>query len=223
MKVIQANFGHADTEQELRNAAAATTTALFAYAETLDMWADRTATAVFEKLDKHQTLAWIAEAREESPRIAAAVKSVPVGQIHREFLWEQSKLIKSLPRKAAIRAAELVRQSIEEGLGVPWARAEIFKLGGITIRRAQLIARTETARFHSSLIQVRSLSLGVEGYIWRSHHDERVRESHEEMDGKYVKWMEKPTLSDKTTTHAGQIYNCRCIPIPVIPETNKGF
>jgi uncharacterized protein with gpF-like domain len=45
-----------------------------------------------------------------------------------------------------------------------------------------------------------------------------VRESHKAMNGKFVRWDSPPTLSDGTTTHAGQIYNCRCYPDPVLPE-----
>jgi uncharacterized protein with gpF-like domain len=38
------------------------------------------------------------------------------------------------------------------------------------------------------------------------------------MNGKFVYYDKPPTLSDGTTTHAGEIYNCRCYKDPVLPE-----
>ena len=49
----------------------------------------------------------------------------------------------------------------------------------------------------------------TEGYIWRSNHDERVRESHQMMDGKFVPQGQPPTL-DGLTGDAGTLPNCRC-------------
>jgi uncharacterized protein with gpF-like domain len=38
------------------------------------------------------------------------------------------------------------------------------------------------------------------------------------MEGVPVRWDQPPTLSDGTVTHAGQIYNCRCWPEPILPN-----
>jgi uncharacterized protein with gpF-like domain len=68
------------------------------------------------------------------------------------------------------------------------------------------------------LTQARAEHIGSEGYIWRTSNDSDVRHSHKEMNGRYVRWDTPPRLSDGTVTHAGQIYNCRCYPEPVIPD-----
>ena len=50
------------------------------------------------------------------------------------------------------------------------------------------------------------------GYIWRTSEDDRVRESHARMDGKFVPDAHPPTL-DNLTGHAGDrstVFNCRC-------------
>jgi SPP1 gp7 family putative phage head morphogenesis protein len=87
----------------------------------------------------------------------------------------------------------------------------------VTESRAMLIARTEVAKANASINEARALSVGSEGYIWRTAGDADVRESHAEMDGQYVAWSDPPTLSDGTTTHAGAIYNCRCYSESVLP------
>ena len=83
-----------------------------------------------------------------------------------------------------------------------------------------LIARTEVARTASGLTEARARHVGSDGYFWRTAKDADVRDSHRQMEGKFVKWNEPPTLSDGTVTHAGQIYNCRCYAEPVINELN---
>jgi uncharacterized protein with gpF-like domain len=66
------------------------------------------------------------------------------------------------------------------------------------------------------ITQARASQVDSTHYIWRTAEDESVRESHAEMEGQVVAWNDPPTLSDGTTTHAGQIYNCRCYPEPII-------
>jgi SPP1 gp7 family putative phage head morphogenesis protein len=90
--------------------------------------------------------------------------------------------------------------------------------GDITESRARLIARTEVARSNSILVQARAESLGSKAYIWQTAEDARVRESHMEMNGKVCYWDNPPMLSDGTQTHPGQIFNCRCIALPLLSD-----
>jgi len=38
------------------------------------------------------------------------------------------------------------------------------------------------------------------------------------MEGKVIAFNDPPTLSDGTTTHAGQSFNCRCYPEIIVPD-----
>ena len=96
--------------------------------------------------------------------------------------------------------------------------AEILRTSDVTEASARRIARTEVARAASVLTESRAVYAGSEGYIWRTSGDGNVRDSHAEMNGKYVRWDTTPRLSDGTVTHAGQIYNCRCFADPVLPD-----
>lgn len=49
----------------------------------------------------------------------------------------------------------------------------------------------------------------VQGYIWRANGDEKTRDSHQRMDGKFVPLNRPPTL-DSLTGHAGELPHCRC-------------
>ncbi|EFI2486087.1 phage minor head protein, partial [Escherichia coli] len=66
----------------------------------------------------------------------------------------------------------------------------------------------------------RALSIGSNGYIWRTAEDGDVRHSHREMEGKFVEWGKPPTL-DGMTGHAGELPNCRCYKEIVFPTSQS--
>lgn len=94
-----------------------------------------------------------------------------------------------------------------------------------TKANAQLIARTETSKMSSALTQARAEKLGLEWYVWETSIDQRVRSSHNLMDGVLVHYKHPacPERLDKTIKlnkypvpyHAGNIYNCRCYQAPM--------
>lgn len=146
------------------------------------------------------------------------IQTAPTGELFQALLNEQVTLIKSLPLEAAQRVHELTIKGLEDSTRASEIAKEIARSGEVAMSRANLIARTEVARTASTLTQSRAEHVGSEGYIWRTSDDSDVRHSHKQMNGKFVRWDSPPTLSDGTTTHAGQIYNCRCYPEPVLPE-----
>lgn len=138
------------------------------------------------------------------------------------LMHDQVALIKSIPLEAAKRVHDWTLTGIEEATRSREVAAEILRSNEVAASRATLIARTEVARTASKLTESRARYVGSDGYIWRTSGDSDVRESHRQMNGKFVRWDENggegAHLTDGTTCHAGQIYNCRCYPEPVIPE-----
>jgi SPP1 gp7 family putative phage head morphogenesis protein len=92
--------------------------------------------------------------------------------------------------------------------------------GDVSKSRATLIARTEVARCGSILTQARCAHVGCEAYIWRTVEDDDVRHDHAILNGKVIYWNAPPIadLRSGTRAHAGQIWNCRCYPEPIIPD-----
>lgn len=188
------------------------------YSEALDGWALRTASAMVAEVEVRDRKAWLEAAAEMSEALRQEIRSAPTGAAMKDLLSEQVTLIKSIPLDAAQRVHELTLKALEDSTRSKEIAAEIMRSGEVAVSRANLIARTETARTASALTQARAQHIGSEGYIWRTANDSDVRHSHKEMNGRFVRWDSPPTLSDGTTTHAGQIYNCRCYPEPVLPE-----
>jgi SPP1 gp7 family putative phage head morphogenesis protein len=86
----------------------------------------------------------------------------------------------------------------------------------------QRIARTEVAKADTAVTRVRAEELGLNWYKWSTSHDARVRKSHRHMSDVLVNWNDPPSpellVHEKTagSYHAGNIYNCRCIALPLV-------
>lgn len=92
--------------------------------------------------------------------------------------------------------------------------AKLVARGQVSESRAQLIARDQTLKLHGDIIRIRQVNAGVEEYEWNTSNDDRVRESHENKEGQRFRWDSPPA----DTGHPGQDFQCRCVPIPIIPE-----
>ncbi len=191
---------------------------LRAYADVLLPWARATAEQMLALVNQKDVEGWRAISADMSRELRDEILNTPVGATLRAILDEQVTLIRSIPLDAAQRVHELTLAGLEDSTRAKVIAKEIARSGAVAEGRAMLIARTEVARTASALTEARAVQIGSQGYIWRTAGDGDVRESHRKMEGRYVEWKKPPTLSDGTVTHAGQIYNCRCYPEPVIPK-----
>jgi SPP1 gp7 family putative phage head morphogenesis protein len=195
------------------------TAALQDYSRALAPWARTTARAMLVEVARYDERAWQEHTAGMARAVREEITNAPTGAMLRERLQEQVELITSLPLEAAERVHSLTTQALTDSTRAGEIAKEILRTGEVTENRAKLIARTEVGRTAVELTRARAVHIGSEGYIWRTAGDADVRKSHREMEGKFVAWETPPTLSDGTVTHAGAIYNCRCYPEPVIPET----
>jgi len=186
--------------------------AIVAYAEQLGPWAEAVAAFMLGNVSRTNANAW----REASKEIGRQLRAAPQLPTALALQAEQVSLITSLPIDAAARAQKLAMEAATGGKRADEVAREIGRTGEVTDSRAMLIARTEVARSNALINQARSESVGSTHYIWRTAEDSDVRSSHAQMEGVVVAWAEPPTLDDGTTTHAGQIYNCRCFAEPII-------
>lgn len=194
------------------------TKALTEYSELLTPWAASVANYMLSDAARRNAKVWEKNSKELSIALRAEIKYAPTGALFQQLLQENVGLIKSIPLEAAKRVHDLTTQGLVDSRRAAEIAKEIMLTGQVSKSKAELIAVTEVARTSSLLTEARARYVGSEGYIWRTSKDGRVRDSHAEMEGKYVRWDTKPKLSDGTVTHAGQIYRCRCYPEPVIPD-----
>lgn len=87
----------------------------------------------------------------------------------------------------------------------------------VSASRAELIARDQVLTLHSQITTARMKDAGVEKFIWTTSGDERVRESHEELDGQTFSYDDPPDV-DGEAALPGEPVLCRCVAYPVLPE-----
>ena len=132
------------------------------------------------------------------------------------------KLIKSIPQQTLeILERKYTSTLIEEVAKGNKSRGTFYKeLKSHGHKNAKMIARTESAKLQTSLIQNRAEDLGSVCYIWKSSKDKRTRPSHQMMNGVVVFWREgteRPKLDDMYG-NPGEFPNCRCSPNPILDE-----
>lgn len=80
--------------------------------------------------------------------------------------------------------------------------------------RAQLIAQDQTSKLNADLNKKRHQEAGIDSYIWRTSHDERVRPRHAALEGNKYKYDEPTGAEDGLPP--GQPIRCRCIAQAVV-------
>ena len=131
---------------------------------------------------------------------------------------ENVRLIKTIPQATPISLRHRVTQTF---LDVPFDQQRLsavlrdeFGAQGHTLRR---ITRDQTSKSIGQFTRIRHQQLGIREYKWRTKQDERVRPSHEALDGTTQRYDSPPSVGNP-----GEDIQCRCVPIPVIPEAMGG-
>lgn len=144
-----------------------------------------------------------------------------MGDFYAEYLekWvnENVGLIKTIPEETLDRMQEIVYDGFTHGKTTTQMVKEIQRAYGVSRRRAELIARDQTAKLNSQIQQAQQMDAGITEYIWYTCMDARVRDRHRELHGKKFRWDDPPVVDEKSgrRCHPGQDYQCRCIARPV--------
>ncbi len=143
-----------------------------------------------------------------------------------KILMDNAQLIRSVPLSVARRLTQEIFKEYQAGASRANESAPLIvraQAPWLSPKRAVLIARTETSKANSALTEVRSREFGWDWYFWRSSGDERVRDSHRNMDGVLVSWDNAPNPealigagSPFGHYHAGCCPNCRCYSEPML-------
>ncbi len=88
----------------------------------------------------------------------------------------------------------------------------------VSTSKAKFLARQETALFMSKFRQFRFKEAGVTRYRWLTSNDERVRETHRELNGTVHSYDSPPYVAPGRKANPGEDYNCRCVDEPILVE-----
>lgn len=188
--------------------------------------AGRMVTQLFS--DGHKTWRQAANEGSKGNEIYKALQNElkgPVGKAYYTAIQRNAQYISSLPLNMAERATRMAADLSQKGMRASDIAEELQRsMGQLSASRAKLIARTEVSKASTELTRARCEKMGLGWYIWRTSMDgDRVRKSHQIMEGVWVNWNDPPSpeklAGEKRTYgnyHAGEIFNCRCYPEPVV-------
>lgn len=130
---------------------------------------------------------------------------------------ENVALIKSIGAEMLTDVHRVVSRSVREGRRASELRELLVERFDVTESRADLIARDQTLKANSALTRVRHEQAGIDQYVWSTSKDERVRQSHQILEGRIFSWAEPPvTNPNGDRNNPGEDFQCRCVAIPVL-------
>lgn len=200
----------------------------FAESKEFKEYAEKSAMKMVTSLFSDAGRTWREAARKNSKgkEIYEALKkefNTPIGLAVKEQIERNAELINSMPKSISKEITEHVASETLKGRRAEYIAQDLQKMYPYMIEsKAKLIARTEVSKTSTALTKARCENLGINWYIWHTSEDQRVRSSHSHMEGVLICWDNPPSperlIGEKFVGyyHAGNIYNCRCYPAPVI-------
>ena len=151
----------------------------------------------------------------------------------RTWVNRNVNLIKGMTDDYIKQINEVILNGFQNEIDVKDLSEQLTKVNkNFSKNRSKLIARDQTNKLNGQLSKRRQLDAGVDKYIWHTVMDERVRQSHFNMNGKIGRWDDetvyKISLSDKNwksrssisavQLHPGYDIQCRCYAEPVFDD-----
>lgn len=133
----------------------------------------------------------------------------------KEWISENVDLITSIPEDTLDKMKDIVYEGFSTGKTTTQMLKDIQTTYGVSRRKAEFIARDQTAKLNGQIQKAQQEDAGITEYIWSTCGDERVRKSHKALNGKKFSWKDAPVHADGRKCHPGQDYGCRCIGRPV--------
>lgn len=144
---------------------------------------------------------------------------LPTTTIER-FRQENIGKIQGLAESELNRLGDVLDRASATGLRVEALASDIQRQFDVSESYATLLARDQTLKLNGQITQERQSQAGIVKYTWITSRDERVRDSHRELDGTEQLWAVPPVVDEKTgrRAHPGGDYNCRCTASPVLDD-----
>jgi SPP1 gp7 family putative phage head morphogenesis protein len=143
--------------------------------------------------------------------------------IKKQLIGEYEERTKDYTENFAHEEIAKLRREISEKIANGRSRNEVRNLIQnrlqISSDRCKFIARQETSLLTSKFKLVQYKQAGIDKYIWRTVGDNRVRDKHDDLNGKEFSFNNPPDASYFNTgepCNPSEDYNCRCVALPVI-------
>lgn len=139
-------------------------------------------------------------------------------KLAKDFTNNAELFIKDFAEKEITKLRTKIEKNVFEGVRAETLRDEIKKEFGVSKNKANFLARQEVSLFTSKYKQAKYQELGITKYRWSTSRDGRVRDDHQQLNGK-IFYFDSPPVENKETgnrANPGEPFGCRCVAIPVI-------
>jgi SPP1 gp7 family putative phage head morphogenesis protein len=141
----------------------------------------------------------------------------PVAQHVKTWVADNVDRITTLSRGVFADIRKVVEAGAREGKTGKAVARDMQRRFNVGRSRARFIARDQIASLNGQITEARQTDLGITRYKWSTSGDERVRDTHTDLDGEVFSWDSPPVTNDAgDRNHPGGDYNCRCVAIPVL-------
>lgn len=147
--------------------------------------------------------------------------------------WAENNytLIVSNAKNYVSKINTLTEQAIVNGWTTKKLKEEIKNATqSLSDKHCKLLARDQMGKLNGQITQGQMQELGLEMYVWSTSADDRVRQSHQLMEGLLCRyddasvcsydngktWVKRP--SGAVELHPGQDIQCRCVGLAFYPE-----
>jgi SPP1 gp7 family putative phage head morphogenesis protein len=116
---------------------------------------------------------------------------------------------------------EQIAKFVLEGYRLDKVEDYLQKEFGIMKRKAEFLARNETATLLAEVKKASYQAMGFDMFIWKCIGDSRTRDLHRHLNNTTWSYDRPPIIDERTgqTGLPGQTYNCRCTAIPFASGT----
>jgi SPP1 gp7 family putative phage head morphogenesis protein len=123
------------------------------------------------------------------------------------FTAENVALIRTVPERYFADIETNLIRSLRGGMRWEEIAPMLEERFGVAESNAERIARDQVGKFYAELNQARQRDVGVDSYVWRTARDNRVRDSHYDLEGTSFTWE---SGGDAIEGNPGEPINCRC-------------
>lgn len=144
-----------------------------------------------------------------------------------EILSQKSKeaanLIKGITDKQSDVLSNKIRDAYLKGKTTDEIKQIVKKTLKVGDGRAANIGRDQTNKLAGLINSERQKKIGIKEFTWRTKKDQRVRDSHEALEGKPFDWITgaQGLLDMASSRFPGDDPNCRCWAEPGNPTENE--
>lgn len=150
-----------------------------------------------------------------------ALRSLPgVAKEANRFRRESLAKVSDLEETQIDRFGEILDDAERRGLRVEEVRKKVQAEFEVSRQRAETLAREQVLRFNSRVTMQRQTQAGVVEYVWSTSKNDRVRPTHEALEGQICRWDDPPVSEeDGSAFHPGDGYGvCYCVALAILPS-----